>query len=164
MKRMIMLIAGFLVIDFMTKRLMDADLQLHERNEIVEGYLSWQLYYNPGATLGLLEGYTELLIGLQILIVLLLSYGYWQANPKTLLVKTGFALIISGGLSNLIDRIQYGYVIDFISIKGSPGIFNVADMEIRFGFIMIVALYLMRRFTIPFLDKLENPIQKSERS
>ncbi|MFP3471651.1 signal peptidase II, partial [Micrococcus sp. SIMBA_144] len=76
LKRMIPLVTFFLVIDLITKRWIDSVLTINERIEVIEGLLGFQLYYNAGATMGLLEGYTGLLLFLQTGIILLLIYGY----------------------------------------------------------------------------------------
>ncbi|QHA90795.1 signal peptidase II [Bacillus sp. N1-1] len=164
MKRMIPLVTFFLMIDLITKRWIDSVLTINERIEVIDGILGFQLYYNSGATMGLLEGYTGLLLFLQTGIILLLIYGYIRATPKRFAMQVAFSLLISGGIGNLVDRIQYGHVIDFLSVKWSSGIFNVADMFIRYGFILIVILYFMKKFTIQGLDEDTNQeLQKSER-
>ena len=153
MKRMITMVTILLVMDLVTKRWIDSILNLNEQIDVINGFLTLQLYYNTGATRGLLEGYTGLLIFLQASIVLLLIYGYIRATPKRFAVQLAFGLLISGGLGNLIDRIQYGYVIDFMKV--SEGIFNLADTEIRYGFILILVLYFMKKFTIQGFDDQE---------
>lgn len=50
-------------------------------------------------------------------------------------------LILSGGISNIIDRLYFGCVIDFIDLKFWP-VFNFADIYITFGFIFILVNYL----------------------
>ena len=163
LKRMIILVSVFLMLDLVSKRWMDHVLERNDRVEVIDGFVL-QLYYNAGATMGLLEGYTSLLLFLQASIVLLLIYGYRLATPKRFAMQLAFSLLISGGIGNLVDRIQYGYVIDFLSVKWSSGIFNVADMEIRYGFILVVLLYFMKEFTVPGLDENSNhKLQKSER-
>ncbi len=164
MKRMILLVTVFLMVDLLTKRWIDSVLTINQRIEVIDGILGFQLYYNAGATMGLLEGYTGLLLLLQTGIVILLIYGYIRATPKRFAVQVAFSLLISGGIGNLIDRLQYGHVIDFLSVTWSSGIFNVADMEIRYGFILIVILFFMKKFTIKGLDdEPHQNIQKSER-
>lgn len=57
----------------------------------------------------------------------------------------GYALILAGGLSNMIDRVLAGVVIDFLNIGVGglrTGIFNVADMAIMLGLFMVVASHL----------------------
>lgn len=58
--------------------------------------------------------------------------------------KIGLVLIFSGGLSNLIDRIYYGCVRDFISINLFPA-FNIADIAITIGAVVVIFTYLARK-------------------
>jgi signal peptidase II len=53
------------------------------------------------------------------------------------LIKTGMAFVLAGALGNLIDRIHWGYVLDFFEIRGFP-IFNVADSCITLGAVFII--------------------------
>ena len=72
------------------------------------------------------------LIGAALLLLLFLFFKSWQ--KKDLLLMTSFSLIILGGLSNLFDRIVFGYVIDWIRIFILPiSIFNMADFMIIGG-------------------------------
>lgn len=65
-------------------------------------------------------------------------------KKKSKFITLGFALLLAGALGNLIDRIQYGYVVDFISYRGWPAIFNIADVEIRTGFLLLLIYYLVK--------------------
>ena len=53
-----------------------------------------------------------------------------------------FSLILAGGLGNLLDRLMYGYVIDFIDITFNPYVFNLADSYVTIGLIMYVIFSL----------------------
>jgi signal peptidase II len=61
------------------------------------------------------------------------------SRPQNPLVGVSIALVVAGGVSNLIDRVRYGYVVDFLNVGIGPlrtGIFNVADMAIMAGVIL----------------------------
>jgi signal peptidase II len=62
------------------------------------------------------------------------------SKPQNPLVAVSVALIVGGGVSNLIDRVRYGgYVVDFLNVGIGPlrtGIFNVADMAIMAGVVL----------------------------
>jgi signal peptidase II len=65
-------------------------------------------------------------------------------EPGLLLSRAGLALIVSGALGNLVDRIVRGYVVDFIHVKGWP-VFNVADIAVVVGVGLIGLAHLRRR-------------------
>jgi signal peptidase II len=116
----------------------DAQSFLHDtlRLELVTnagGFLSLGAGWPPALRFALLGvGTGVLLCGLAIVA----ARGGW---PRT--AQVGAALIIAGGLSNLIDRLATGAVVDFMNIGvGSlrTGIFNVADVAILLGAVLIV--------------------------
>jgi signal peptidase II len=69
----------------------------------------------------------------------LLAYLF-ISKPQNPIVGVSVALIVGGGVSNLIDRMRYGgYVVDFLNVGIGPvrtGIFNVADMAIMVGVVL----------------------------
>jgi len=80
---------------------------------------------------------------LLVLLVLTLRDSRFRA-PEVIAV----AAIIGGGIGNLVDRVAYGSVRDFMNVGIGPlrtGIFNVADMAITFGGIALIALPLLQR-------------------
>jgi signal peptidase II len=105
---------------------------------------------NTGAFLGLgadwpLSARTALFIignALLLFAMAVMAMRHHWTRPALL----GLALFIGGGVSNLVDRVAYGRVIDFMNVGLGPlrtGIFNVADMAIMLGAgILVVAVYL----------------------
>jgi signal peptidase II len=87
--------------------------------------------------------------------LLLLCYGiyYLLTHPELPgLLVTGISFVIGGGLGNLYDRLLYGSVTDFLHINFyfiRTGIFNVADVSIMAGMIMIVINIYFRRIETP---------------
>lgn len=96
---------------------------------------------NTGALYGTLKGANIMLaLFASIVVAFLIIYAYKNKDKN----KSRFIIlqfIIAGGLSNLIDRIFRGYVVDFIQLKFF-GIFNIADALIVFGTISIVFMEL----------------------
>ena len=75
---------------------------------------------------------------LLLIILLILIYRLVKAWPaKNKLTAFALAIIITGALSNIIDRIKYGAVIDFIDLKVWP-VFNLADMMITAGVMLLL--------------------------
>jgi signal peptidase II len=71
---------------------------------------------------------------------------FWARNRRALLRSehAGFAMIIAGGLGNLVDRLVRGYVIDFIHLRHWP-VFNVADMAVVAGAALLLFSIFQRR-------------------
>lgn len=152
--KFVFLIIAFISVDLYSKHYFNKTLEVGEPVSVYLDLLSWELLYNPGASFGLLSGFTEILIFIQTLVISLVVYLYIRTKSRSKIQIIGFALIISGGLGNLHNRVLYGYVIDFISLKWWPAIFNVADIELRLGSVMILIYYL-------FLEKKASTTTKS---
>ena len=86
------------------------------------------------------------LIGVLIFFICLyLAYFIFFKIHQGSLLKNqmlSFSLILAGGLGNLLDRMIYGYVIDFIDITFNPYVFNLADSYVTIGLIMYVIFSL----------------------
>lgn len=103
-----------------------------------------QLAKNYGAFLGLGDSIGAargmLLSGVVGVVLAALLVYLFISKPQNPLVVASVALIVGGGVGNLIDRVRYGgYVVDFLNVGiGSlrTGIFNVADMAIMTGVIL----------------------------
>lgn len=102
---------------------------------IIPNFFSISFVKNTGAAFSLLEGYKFLFIILAIVAVIYICKTYINEKLNKL-QQISIILLISGIVGNLIDRIIYGYVIDFLSFKfGSYffPVFNIADMCITIG-------------------------------
>ena len=109
----------------------------------VNEYLDFILVFNTGISYGLFSGGGDfqkwILISLSILIIIFLLSLI--RNESTILSKLSISFIIGGALGNVLDRLTYGAVVDFISLhaKGfSWYIFNIADMFIVLGVILFI--------------------------
>ena len=102
---------------------------------------------NYGAAFNLLSNFEftkYLLIGFAIAVLAFTAFFYFRIK-KMSYVHIGLALLFGGTLANLNDRIFYGYVIDFLTLKFIPfPSFNIADMANLAGVIILV-IYLLRK-------------------
>jgi signal peptidase II len=143
MFRFFTMLIFFLFLDLLTKRYFEAHYDIGETKIVLPQWLSWNLIHNPGASFGFLSGFTVLLIFIQLAAIILIFIVYFTIKKKRRFTSLGFALLLGGALGNFIDRIQYGYVIDFISFRWWPAIFNIADIEIRTGSIILIFYYII---------------------
>lgn len=133
-----------LLLDQCTKLLADAMLALHQQVAVIP-YLALFKAYNPGAAfsfLGDASGWQRwffIVIAVIVIVVLLVWLRRLTAAEKA--TSLALALILGGAAGNLIDRLVYGYVIDFIDVYyGSwhwPA-FNIADMAISVGAFLLL--------------------------
>jgi signal peptidase II len=140
------LILVFFLVDFFTKRWAESKLNLGQTINVIPEWLTWNLIYNKGASFGILSGYTSVLIGISLMAILFIFYLHRKSETKSFVVQIGFALVIGGAIGNIVDRILLGYVIDFIEFRWWPAIFNIADIEIRAGTLLLFYLFLTKRW------------------
>ena len=91
---------------------------------------------NTGIAFGLLEGNNSLWIAVTLVVIGIIAYYY--KNEKE--IRFGLMLILSGAIGNLIDRILYGGVVDFIKLGFWPT-FNLADAYNTIGVILIIWIW-----------------------
>jgi signal peptidase II len=133
-----------LLLDQCTKLLADAMLVLHQQVPLIP-YLALFKAYNPGAAFSFLsdasgwQRWFFVVLAVVIIAVLLVWLRRLSAAEKA--TSLALALILGGAVGNLIDRLVYGYVIDFIDVYyGSwhwPA-FNVADAAISVGAFLLL--------------------------
>ncbi len=154
-----MLIAGVIVAaDQVVKVLVRSRLELFESVPIVPGILNLTRVHNTGAAFGVLNGvdfqYKTLVVAL-IATAALSGLAIYAAtlDARQRLSRVGLALIIGGAAGNLIDRITYGYVLDFVDAYYDGWhfwAFNVADAAITIGVgLMILDILGVGRQRVP---------------
>ena len=134
-----------IVFDQVSKWLMVSWLSLYE-TVVVMPYFNLTMAHNEGAAFSFLSqagGWQRwLFIGLALVISVVLLVWLAKLKPTEKLEAISLSLILGGALGNVIDRISYGYVIDFIDLYIGHNhwpVFNIADSAICIGAILLVA-------------------------
>jgi signal peptidase II len=139
---LLLITVGVIVLsDQITKLYVDAVMWPHQSITVIENYVDITYVRNPGGAFGLFaranrEVIRPLLLGLTAVAVVIMILIYRSTPPNRLLVRLAFALIMGGAIGNLIDRLRFDEVIDFIDVHWShyhwPA-FNIADAAITVG-------------------------------
>lgn len=145
-------IAGsIIVLDQITKALIMGRMALYDSFAVIPGFFSIVHIQNPGGAFGLLAGQGEnvrylVFVLLSAVAIGLIYYLYLRTPVAERLQATGLALIFGGAIGNMIDRLRFGQVVDFLDfyLKGwhYPA-FNVADSGITIG----IGLFLLQMLT-----------------
>jgi signal peptidase II len=147
-----------LLLDQWTKGIVMRTFQIHESREVVSGLFDLTYVQNSGAAFGLFASVDSsvkavVLNSVAVLVFLIVSAYALRSPHKSVRLQVGLALILGGAVGNLLDRVRFTYVVDFIdfSISGHhwPA-FNLADSAICIG----VALL--------FLDMLQKEEEEAE--
>lgn len=134
------------VLDQITKRLVASAMELHDSREIIAGLLSLTHVRNRGAAFGFLSNadlpYQAALFAVLSVLALGAIAAYALKLPAAQhWPQIALSLIMGGAIGNLVDRLAYGYVIDFVDVYWKhhhwPA-FNVADSCISIGVGMLI--------------------------
>lgn len=136
---LVAIIVAWVIFDQVTKSLVAGQRLGDQFAGPFLGLVDFRLVHNTGGAWGIFEG-NPAALGIFSLVVcaLLLGYYIWQRHEVNMLQTVGIALIVAGGIGNVIDRFTQGYVIDFIefSFFDFP-VFNVADIGVTCGFVLL---------------------------
>ena len=134
------------ILDQYVKNLVVMNIELGKQIPLIDNFFSLTYVRNYGAGFSILQNETVFLTALSIIAIIVLSYMLVKARKNDTLSIIAYILIISGAIGNLIDRVRYCYVVDFLDfiIFGYDyPVFNIADSFITIGcFILIIMVIL----------------------
>jgi signal peptidase II len=138
---------GVIAVDRGSKMVVD-DMDLAAPYQLVGSYLQIIRGENRGGLFGILQGSAPLLALLSVGVILaLVIYHERERLPRVSPLTVGIGLLIGGAIGNLIDRVAFGYVLDFIDVGvGSLRFwtFNIADAGISLGIVILLVDTLWR--------------------
>lgn len=110
----------------------------------IQGLLRFSYVENRGAAFGMLENDRWVFLVLSTLTIVCLIAFMFVSKPQSKLERIGLAMILAGGIGNMIDRVILGYVIDFIDFYTIWNyVFNIADSFICIGVGLIILYVIM---------------------
>lgn len=137
--------AGIFLLDFIIKTYMDKKYARKVQHPRLNGAIILEKYYNRGAALNLLDKRPKVLKLLHTVALVIVGtvYYFFIRHSNRPVAKTGLALLLGGGLSNLCDRYTKGHVVDYFRINIGPKwlrriIFNISDFCVFIGALLAV--------------------------
>lgn len=147
--------------DQFTKYLAIVKLKAQPSVALIKDVLELQYLENRGSAFGMLQNQKIfiLFVGILFMTLLIIMLLKLPGHPKFAFLHVAIAVIIAGGAGNMIDRIRFDYVVDFIYFKliNFP-IFNVADIYVVVATIglMILMLFVYKEQDLEFLSFKQN--------
>jgi signal peptidase II len=137
----LLVVASILILDRWTKTLVAEKFHLNESISVIDGFFSITYVRNTGVAFGIFSAISSPIksallpafTGLAVILVVIYSLS---TPVRNWLLQLALSLIVGGALGNLMDRLLYGYVIDFLEFYAgsfSWPSFNVADAAISTG-------------------------------
>lgn len=149
-----LLVLVIVISDQITKIWADRSLELYEQIYITS-YFNITKAYNYGAAFSFLDnagGWQRwLFTGISLIVSIVLCVWLFRMSLREKWLSLSISLILGGAVGNLIDRVWYGYVVDFIQVHWQQNYFpsfNIADAAITCGTVILLVL--------TFLEKPEN--------
>lgn len=134
---------AIIVVDQITKAWILYGLQLREvgRVEVWPPIFNFSFVLNDGVSFGLFGGGSARWALSVFSIVVAVALAWWALKAQRRLLVAAIGLVMGGAVGNVIDRIRFGGVVDFLDFSGTglfPWIFNVADSAITIGVILLI--------------------------
>lgn len=141
---MIILIVAF---DQITKYFASLKLADGSVVKFIPGVVQFKYAENTGMAFSMLSGARWVFIALTVVVCVGVFYYLFSNRCKNLWLYWSLGVILSGGIGNLIDRIRFGYVVDFIEPTFvNFAIFNIADCAVTCGAVVLVGYLLYDAF------------------
>ena len=136
------LIAVIVALDQWSKWAIKTSFNLYQSKPVIQDLLHFTYVTNDGMAFGLsFPGGKHILLIMTILLTGFIVGFLWKEKNGHPLIKYGLALILSGAIGNLIDRLLYGKVVDFLDVMIGNFhwyIFNIADSSVTIGMILFI--------------------------
>ncbi len=132
-----------IILDQMTKWWILTSVMTPPQRVPVTGFFDLVLVYNRGVSFGLFGGAPSWVTAALIIFAILLSVALciWMWRADSLLLGTALGFVVGGAIGNVIDRLLYGAVVDFLDFHAAgyhwPA-FNVADSAITIGVVFLI--------------------------
>lgn len=158
-----------IIIDQVTKSIAHKALEGGKIITLIPHYLNLLLVTNEGMVFGILNDSkgawrSPLLIGISVVALFIIAHLFRQTKKNAVFLPLSLSLILAGAVGNFIDRIRWGYVVDFVNMHFRDHhwpTFNVADAAITCG---IVILILDTIFGPGVVDQEETKKQVTEKA
>ena len=133
-------VAGVVLVDQISKIFFSRMLSFGESIPVLRSVFHITLVHNSGIAFGFFknQGIVFIIIPIIAIVLIVFNICYYRSNTQVSQIYiVGFSLILAGAIGNLIDRVLFGYVIDFIDFRVWP-VFNIADSAITIGTVLIL--------------------------
>lgn len=163
----IIIIIAAVVVDQVTKLFAVHLLGEGGSVDVIPGVFRFTYVENEGAAFGMLSDNRWVFMVISTVAIVAMLIYLWKFRPDSVLACAALSMIIGGGIGNMIDRVAYGYVIDFLDFCAFPEVwpwvFNVADSFVCVGGALLM-LWLIISIVKDSKEEKKNKMQKAETS
>jgi signal peptidase II len=140
------------ILDQISKAILTGALRLHESIPVIQGFFNLVHVRNRGMAFGLMnrshaDAAFWVLVGASCIAIGLLLFWFFRLKESDTRMTLGLSLILGGAIGNLIDRVRFREVVDFVDVFWGPyhwPAFNVADAAITVGTFWVAISLIFR--------------------
>ena len=134
----------FLIGDLVSKHMLDSSMQVGDSATFLPGFIDIVIVHNEGSAWGMFQGMDIFIVILTFLFIIALFWFTFAEKITNPLFHIAFGFILAGGVGNLVDRLAFGYVRDFLHFEFWPSfpVFNIADICLTVGVIIFIIYVL----------------------
>lgn len=131
--RYYLFVTAIIAFDQLSKLMVRKFMHVGETIAIAGDFFHLTYVRNSGAAFSMLSGERVILVLIPIIVVICALWYFNTHKEKHWIFYTAWAMIIAGGIGNLIDRIVFGWVTDMFDFSIFPPVFNIADISVTLG-------------------------------
>jgi signal peptidase II len=140
-------------LDQISKMYVSSVMSLHASHPVIDGFFNITYVRNPGAAFGFLSNAAPMFRSLFLIVVsaaaiVMILYFLAKNKSAAMLLTFALSLILGGAVGNLLDRIRFGNVVDFLDFYIASWhwpAFNVADSAISVGAVLLIVEMFVRK-------------------
>ena len=140
-------------LDQISKMYVSSVMSLHASHPVIDGFFNITYVRNPGAAFGFLSNAAPMFRSLFLIVVsaaaiVMILWFLAKNKSAAMLLTTALSLILGGAVGNLLDRIRFGNVVDFLDFYIASWhwpAFNVADSAISVGAVLLIVEMFVRK-------------------
>ena len=139
------------VLDQISKYIVSSNMEIGESFGLVKYILNITYWRNSGAVFGILKDHRWVFMIASIIAIIAMTAVliYFIKNKSFMWMQAALALILGGGIGNMIDRLSQGYVVDFLEFDFvNFAIFNIADSCVTVGCVIFIIFMIIKRDVI----------------
>jgi len=149
----VLVAAGVLILDQLTKALVVQHMALHESFQVIPGFFNITYVRNTGAAFGILSSQapwirSTVLVGSSLLAMGFILWIWFRDRGSSGSGVICLGMILGGALGNMADRVRLGEVVDFLDLYWGryhwPA-FNVADSAVTLGILMLLPSFVLSK-------------------
>ncbi len=140
------LATAIVVSDQLLKQWVVANFEPNTIYPVMGDWLRVDLIHNDGGLFGLLQGQAQVFAAVTVGVVGLIAWLQIRWGWRSWLITLALGLLLGGAIGNFIDRIRFGYVVDFADIGVGTWrwyIFNIADMAVTCFFLLLIGIWIL---------------------